>query len=209
MDEEWGEKNRSAEGAPVGHDRVVALPTMDLLTAGLDHIRRSPADVGTLELVVCRPAVGERQVVDEGWLDLDLGLVGDNWRVRGSTSTPDGSPHPDAQLTVMGSRAAALVAGPVERWGLAGDQLYIDLDLSEGQLPAGSRLAIGSAVIEITAKPHRGCAKFAHRFGPEALRFVNTGPGRSLNLRGRNARVVTPGPVRAGNSVRRLPPPTP
>jgi MOSC domain-containing protein YiiM len=110
-----------------------------------------------------------------------------------------------AQLTVMNARAAALVAGPVERWSLAGDQLYVDLDLSEEGVPAGSRLEVGDAVIEITAKPHLGCAKFAARFGADALRFVNTGTGRVLNLRGRNARVVTPGSIRRGNPVRRLP----
>ena len=106
----------------------------------------------------------------------------------------------------MNARTAALVAGQRERWALAGDQLYVDLDLSETNLPAGTRLAVGQALIEITAKPHRGCSKFAARFGPDALRFVNTGPGRALNLRGRNARVLAGGVVRRGDLVRRLPP---
>jgi MOSC domain-containing protein YiiM len=183
---------------------MTAYLTADVLAAGLEHIRQSPTDNGTLELIVCRPAVDERRVLEEGQLDLALGLVGDTWSVRSTTSTPDGSPHPDGQLTLMNARAIALVAGLAERWPLAGDQLYVDLDLSEAALPAGTRLAIGAAVIEVTAKPHRGCHKFAARFGPDALRFVNTGPGRVLNLRGRNARVVTPGAIRRGDSLRRL-----
>ncbi len=180
--------------------------TTEELEAGLDQVRASPPGTGTLELIVRRPAVDEREVLDEGFLDLDVGLTGDTWQARGSTSTADGSSNRDAQLTVMSARAAALVAGPRERWPLAGDQLYVDMDLSEGALPAGTRLAIGEAVIEITAKPHRGCAKFSDRFGPEALRFVNTGMGLVLNLRGRNARVVVPGPIRRGDPVRLLSP---
>jgi hypothetical protein len=183
---------------------MTAYLTSDTLAAGLDHVRQSPPDYGTVELIVCRPAVDQRRVLEEGRLDLAVGLVGDTWSIRTSTSTPDGSPHPDGQLTMMNARAIALVAGLPERWPLAGDQLFVDLDLSEAGLPAGTRLTIGEAVIEVTAKPHRGCAKFSARFGPDALRFVNTGPGRVLNLRGRNARVVTPGTIRRGDSVRRI-----
>jgi hypothetical protein len=174
------------------------------LQAGLGHVRGSPIDVGTLELIVYRPEVDERVIVEEGRLDLEMGLVGDSWLNRGSSRTPDGSADPDARLTVMNARAAALVAGPAERWALAGDQLYVDLLLSQEQLPAGSRLEIGSAIIEITAKLHRGCSKFAARFGTDALRFVNTGAGPELNLRGRNARVVRPGRIRRGDSMRVL-----
>ena len=175
--------------------------TLQELEAGLDHVRGAPTGTGSLELIARRPGVDERETLEEATLDLDLGLLGDTWPVRPSTSTPDGSPHPDGQLTIMNARAAALVAGPVERWTLAGDQLYVDLDLSEERLPAGTRLAIGSAVIEITSKPHRGCAKFADRFGADALRFVNTGAGAGLNLRGRNARVVVPGIIHRSDAV--------
>jgi len=175
--------------------------TVSALEAGLDHIRSSPRDAGTLELVVRRPAVDAREVLDEAELDLEVGLVGDTWIERPSTSTPDGSPNPDAQLTVVNSRLIALVAGSPERWALAGDQLYVDMDLSWDNMPAGSLLEIGSALVEVTAKPHRGCAKFAARFGADALRFVNTGEGAVLNLRGRNARVHRPGVVRRGDTV--------
>lgn len=186
--------------------RVTAYLTAELLDAGLEHIRQSPVDHGTLELIVCRPAVDERCVLEEGQLDVAVGLVGDTWSVRSTPSTHDGSPNPDGQLTLINARAIALVAGLPERWPLAGDQLYVDLDLSEAGLPAGTRLAIGEAVIEVTAKPHRGCHKFAARFGRDALRFVNTGPGRVLNLRGRNARVITPGFIRRGDPVCRFAP---
>lgn len=174
------------------------------LEAGLELVRASPAEDGTLEMIVCRPAEDERVVLEEGRLDPGTGLEGDSWRARGSTSTPDGSANPEAQLTVMSSRVAALVAGTEDHGGLAGDQLYVDLDLSEETMPAGTRLEIGEAVIELTEKPHRGCEKFAARFGQDALRFVNTGEGRRLRLRGRNARVVVPGLIRRGDEVHRV-----
>jgi hypothetical protein len=177
-----------------------------VLQAGLEDIRQSPVDEGVLELIVRRPAVDEREVPDTGELDRAVGLVGDSWLTRGSSSTPDGSANPDAQITVMNYRCAALVAGSPDRVPLAGDQLYVDLDLSETHLPAGSRLSIGEAVIEITSKPHRGCDKFAARFGAAALRFVNIGAGRELNLRGRNARVIVGGTIQRGARVRRLAP---
>jgi hypothetical protein len=174
------------------------------LVAGLEHVRRSPFDDGTLEMVVCRPAEDARQVLDHGRLDPAEGLVGDSWHARGSRSTADGSADPEDQLTIMNSRLATLVAGTADHGGLAGDQLYVDLDLSADHLPAGTCLQIGEAVVEITAKPHRGCAKFAARFGNDALRFVNTAQGLLLNLRGRNARVIVAGTVRPGDAVRRV-----
>lgn len=173
--------------------------------AGLDDIRRSPRDRGVLELVVRRPAVDEREVLAEGVLDPGVGLVGDTWKERPSTRTDDGTAHPDMQLNVMNARAAALIAGPRERWPLAGDQLYVDLDISEDSLPAGTRLAIGTATIEITDQPHRGCAKFSARFGPDALRLVNSPVGRDLRLRGLNAKVVVGGVVHPGDEIRRVP----
>lgn len=183
---------------------VVDHRTAEELETGVEHVREAPSDIGTLEMIVRRPAVDEREVIEAGVLDIEQGLVGDTWRTRGSSSTPDGSAHPDAQITVMNARAADLVAGTRERWALAGDQLYVDFDLSEEALPPGSRLAIGRAVIEITAKPHTGCKKFASRFGNEALRFVNTGVGAALHLRGRNARVLVPGRIRRGDEIRRV-----
>jgi hypothetical protein len=176
----------------------------DVLEAGVAEIRGAPADAGTVELIVRRPAEGERELLGAAELDVVEGLVGDNWRARGSRATKDGAAHPDLQLTLMNARATALIARSRERWALAGDQLYVDLDLSDASLPAGTRLRVGSAVIEITAMPHTGCGKFARRFGVEALKFVNSPVGRELNMRGRNARVVSAGTVRKGDVVRRL-----
>jgi hypothetical protein len=175
------------------------------LRAGLDHVRASPPDNGVVELIVRRPAVDEREVLAEGTLDVDAGLAGDTWQARGSTRTADGSAYPGMQLTVMNSRAALLVAQDPGRRMLAGDQLYVDLDLTPANLPAGTRLAVGSAVIEVSEEPHLGCAKFAARFGKDAWRFVNSRTGRGLRLRGLNARVVATGTVRPGDTIRKLP----
>jgi hypothetical protein len=178
--------------------------TRDILEAGLDHVRDAPKDAGLVELIVRRPAVEARELLDEGVLDPEVGLVGDCWLSRGSSSTEDGSANPDHQITVMNARATALVARSRDRWALCGDQLYVDFDLSEANLPAGTLLGVGDAVIEISADPHTGCGKFTRRFGVDAMKFVNSKTGRELNLRGRNARVVTGGTVRVGDEIRRL-----
>jgi hypothetical protein len=171
------------------------------LEAALPATLRSPKDKGTLDLIVRRPAVGRRDVLDVGELDIATGLVGDTWSMRKSTRTADGSPHPDMQINIMNSRVIALIAGEKTRWGLAGDQLFVDLDISAANLPAGTRLAIGSAVVEVTAQPHTGCAKFVQRFGVEAMKFVNSPHGLQLHLRGINARVVKPGRIQTGDRV--------
>jgi MOSC domain-containing protein YiiM len=179
--------------------------TAEELEAGLDEIRRAPRSEGTVELIVRRPEENEREVLEEGELHPEHGLVGDMWRVRPSSATADGSAHPGRQLTLMNARAIALVARDPDRWPLAGDQLYVDLDLSPENLPAGTRLALGSAVIEVTDQLHTGCAKFTDRFGSAAIRFVNQPTGRALRLRGMYARVVTAGTVARGDAIRKLP----
>jgi len=173
------------------------------MEAALATTLTSPTDEGTLELIVRRPALGRRDVLETAELDLTAGLVGDTWNIRTSTRTADGSPHPDMQINVMNSRVIAMIAGEKTRWGLAGDQLYIDLDLSADNLPPGTQLAIGSAVIEVTAQPHSGCVKFVQRFGIDATKFVNAPQRRALHLRGINARVVVPGRIRTGDRVRK------
>jgi hypothetical protein len=179
--------------------------TTQELEAGLDAIRQSPRDAGVIKLIVRRPENGAREVLIEGRLDLVEGLVGDNWRIRGSSMTPDRSAHPDMQLNIMNARAIALLAQEKERWPLAGDQLYVDLDLGGDNLPPGTLLALGSAVIAVTSQPHTGCQQFRERFGTDALRFVNSPVGRQLNLRGINAKVVQPGVVHVGDIVKKLP----
>jgi hypothetical protein len=173
----------------------------DELERGLAQIEAAPADVGTLDLIVRRPAGEEREVLTDAVLDVQVGVEGDNWLSRGSRHTEDGTAENDRQVTLMNSRAVALIAGTEERWPLAGDQLYVDLNLGEANLPTASLLELGHAVLEVTAPPHTGCAKFTRRFGRDAARFVNSDAGRVLNLRGINARVVTSGTVSTGASV--------
>jgi hypothetical protein len=171
------------------------------LTDGLEAIRQSPADDGRLCLIVRRPEIDAREVLDQATLDTGAGLIGDNWRVKFSSATPNGEPDWRGQVTITNWRGMRHIAGSEERVRLAGDQLYVDLDLSYRNLPAGTRLSIGSAVLEVTDKPHRGCAKFKHRFGTDALRFVNGGEGLLLRLRGINTRVVQSGLVQVGDPV--------
>ena len=180
--------------------------TKEQLEAGFGHVLESPKDSGALVKIVRRPDVDQREVIAEGELDVDLGLVGDNWKARPNPTTPDGKADPVAQITIINARLLALIAGPEERWQLAGDQLLIDLDMSIENLPPGTRLGIGSAVIEISEKPHTGCAKFAARFGQDALRFISTPEGRARRLRGVNTRVVQSGTIRAGDVAVKLPP---
>lgn len=191
-----GEPNSLDHILTTGHDRSMEYVTATLLESGLDEIRRSPTNDGRVELIVRRPAQDEREIVLEATLDCANGLIGDDWA--------QGSSHPDTQLTLMNSRVALLVAGQADRQPLAGDQLYVDFDLSIHNLPPGTRLQVGSAIIEATSSPHLGCNKFAQRFGPDARRFVNSPIGRELRLRGLNAKVVIPGTVRVGDTIRKL-----
>lgn len=177
---------------------------LEELERGLDDIRRAPHDDGVLQMIARRPQTDVREQLQEATLDREEGLVGDNWRLRGSKRTPDGSAHPGMQLTIMNARVTDLVARSPERWSLAGDQLYVDLDLSVQNLPAGTRLAIGSAIVEVTEIPHTGCKKFMARFGLDALKFVNSPLGKQLRMRGLNARVVQNGLIRVGDAVRKL-----
>lgn len=174
------------------------------LEAALAAIRDAPREAGVVELIIRRPTHNEREILEEATLDPSVGLIGDNWHLRPSRHTPDGTPEPERQLTIMGTRAVAAVAGDRDRWPLAGDQLYVDLDLGKENLPAGTRLAVGTAVVEVSAIPHTGCDKFTARFGSAATRWVNTPAGRGLNLRGINARVITAGVVRRGDAIRKL-----
>ena len=188
------------------HATLVDVPHVDTATlaAGLAHVRAAPTDHGVLARIVARTAEGERVVLTAGELTRSDSLVGDDWARRPSRRSADGLAHPDMQLNVTGIRFLALIAPDEADQILAGDQLHVDLDLSEDGLPAGTRLRIGEATIEITDQPHTGCAKYRRRFGEEALRFVNSLEGRALNLRGRNARVVVPGTIGAGDAISRL-----
>jgi hypothetical protein len=174
------------------------------LEVGLDHIRQSPGNDGRLELIVARPAENEREVLNQGQLDLEAGLLGDNWQTRGTPRRPDGTPDPETQINMMNARVAALVAQSKDRWHLAGDQLYVDLDLSEANVPPGTKLQIGEAILEITPPPHTGCKKFSMRFGLDAVKFVNSEVGKQLHLRGVNAKVIQSGAIRVGDRVTKI-----
>ena len=178
--------------------------TMEELDAGLDHIRQAPKEHGLLELLVRRPVSGQREVLAVGQLDPAEGLVGDNWSARGSSLTDDGMANPDMQLNIMNARAIAHIAQERERWQLAGDQLYIDMDISEDNMQAGTHLQLGTAIIEVTEVPHNGCRKFTERFGIDAMKWVNSDIGKQLHLRGINAKVVRAGSVHVGDAVTRV-----
>lgn len=178
--------------------------SMQELEVGLPLIKQSPKQEGKLELIVRRPSVEEREILSQGKVDLTTGLEGDNWRARGSASTPDGSANIEAQITLMNSRVIQLLTQDKNLWQWAGDQLYVDLDLSEENLPAGTRLSIGTAVIEVTATPHTGCKKFSARFGLDALKFISASENKPLRLRGINARIIQPGEFKTGDLVRKI-----
>lgn len=178
--------------------------TTEELQEGLEHVLASPRDAGRLELIVRRPEVDGRESLLRGQLDESEGLIGDNWFTRGSRHMPGGAADPEMQLNIMNARVASLVAVDPERRALAGDQLYVDLDLSPENLPPGTRLAIGDAVIEVTAPPHTGCKKFAARFGVDAMVFVNSGLGKARNFRGINAKIVQSGEIRVGDLMTKL-----
>lgn len=174
------------------------------LLAGLETIRRSPKDGGKLEMIVIRPAVDERVTLHESELSARLGVHGDRWAVTRGKIMPDGTPDPDVQVTLMNSRCIALLAQEKSRWPLAGDQLYVDLDLSAENLPVGQRLALGSVILQITDQKHTGCNKFSNRFGPAAQTFVNSPIGVQLHLRGIYARIVQDGQVRVGDTIHKI-----
>ena len=183
---------------------AVKQMTMEELETGLQTIGESPKSEGVVELIVRRPQTLDREILEVGELDVVEGLVGDNWKARGSKATHDGSAHPEMQLTLMNSRVIDLISQDRDRWHLAGDQFFVDLDLSQENLPAGTRITMGSAIVEVTPVPHTGCQKFVERFGLDAHKLVNLPKGRELNLRGINCKVIQPGSVRTGERATKL-----
>ncbi len=178
--------------------------SLEDLQTGLNELGESPLNNGTLEMIVCRPSSGERHILEQAELSLIDGLIGDNWRMRGSKSTPDGSADLSAQITIMNSRVIQSITQDRSLWSLAGDQLFIDLDFGRENLPTGQRLAISTAILEVSEVPHNGCAKFTERFGSGATHFVNSPEGRQSQRRGINMRVVQAGTIRAGDKVSKI-----
>lgn len=174
------------------------------LELGIEEIKASPKDNGVLEMIVRRPETETREIIHAGEINLENGLAGDNWKARGSSAMPDGSADPEAQITLMNTRVIQLLSGDKENWQWAGDQLFVDMDLGIENLPPHSRIQIGSAILEISAKPHTGCKKFSGRFGVEALAFISTPLGKSLRMRGVNAKVIQSGEIKVGDVVKKL-----
>lgn len=170
--------------------------TTEEIEGGLGEILESPKDNGFLKLIVRRPKENEREILETGELDVNEGLVGDDWLTDDANI--------EAQIAIINSRAVALLAQDENRWQLAGDQLYIDLDLSGENLPAGTRFAIGSAILEVSPKPHNGCRKFVERFGLDAMKFVNSPVGKQFHLRGIYAKVVQSGTLQKGDIVKKV-----
>ena len=179
------------------------LSTPDL-EAGLDHIINSPKNQSVLDMIVSRPEEDAREVMELADLNVNVGLVGDTWQDRPSARSGDGKAHPDMQITIMNSRVADLVAQDKERWPLSGDQLFADIDLSADNMPPGTRISVGSAILVATDQPHTGCKKFAARFGADALKFISSPVGKELRLRGINCKVVQNGEIKPGDSVNKL-----
>lgn len=174
------------------------------LLQGLDHIQKAPDDNGVLEMIVIRPKANERVVLEQSEISFKLGVHGDNWAIKCWKTLPDGSPHPEVQIAITNSRSVALLARDWSRWSLAGDNLYVDFNLSDENLRAGQRIAIGTAILEITAHAHNGCKKFQQRYGDEALKFVNSPVGKKLHLRGIYAKVVRDGAIRVGDRITKV-----
>lgn len=178
-----------------------AFKTMDQLISAIAQVKQAPRDQGTVELLVCRPEQGQRKVLQQAELDTDQGLLGDNWFARGHKKGPANT---DMQINIMNVRVIAALSDDKTRWPLAGDQLYVDFDISKQNLPAGSHIQVGSAVLEVTHEPHLGCQKFSERFGKNAVMWVNSDEGKALNLRGINAKVIKSGEVSTGGSIYKL-----
>lgn len=182
---------------------VKQLSTAEI-EAGMPHVAESPTDRGAVEMIVARPEIEERNVLNEGTFSVAEGLVGDNWLTRGSSLTDNGRGHPDAQITMMNARYLDLIAGSREHWPLAGDQLIVDLDLSHENLTTGQQLQVGSVVFEVTAMPHNGCKKFSDRFGQDAIKFANSDSGKAQRLRGIYLKVIQPGTLQVGDTITKI-----
>jgi len=178
--------------------------SIEELNVHLDHIRQSPAHEGRVELIVRRPRDDEREIVESAEISVELGMAGDNWKTRGSKHSMDGSASPAMQITIMNSRMISALANDKSGWAPAGDQFFVDMDLSETNLPVGTRIQLGTAILEVSEKPHTGCRKFTARYGSDATKFVNSPEGRRLRLRGINTQVIKSGIVRIGDVIRRL-----
>ncbi len=173
-----------------------ATVSVEDLEAGWRKTEKSPQDLGAVEMIVRRPKPEEREEMESATFTAEAGLAGDDWLRR--------SANPDAQITMMNSRLIHLLAGDKSRWALSGDQLFVDLDISQDNLPAGARLRIGEVVMEVSPLPHTGCTKFARRFGGAARKWVMTDEGQQARRRGVYTKVIVDGEIRVGDRIQKL-----
>ncbi len=173
-----------------------ATLTFEDLEAGWRETEKSPRDMGTVEMIVRRPQPEAREELESAAFTAEAGLAGDDWLRR--------SANPEAQITMMNSRLINLLAGDKARWALSGDQLFVDLDISQANLPAGTRLQIGEVVMEVSPLPHTGCTKFARRFGGAARKWVMTDEGQQARRRGVYTKVIVDGEIRVGDRIQKL-----
>lgn len=178
--------------------------SLNSLNDSFSDILDSPITNGTIELIVCRPKTNARKILTEAELTIEEGLVGDCWKNKRNFMRKDGLPDVEVQLTLMNSRCINAIAGSKEFWPLAGDQLFVDLNLCKTVLQPKQQLKINDAIIEITDVPHLGCSKFSKRFGSDALKFVNSKNGKLHNLRGVNAKIIQPGVIKTGAIIERI-----
>ena len=174
------------------------------LQRGLPHVQASPTDYGKLDAIIIRPTENERRSLERCQLSPDGGVHGDSWAHGCWLSLENGAPHPDVQIAIINSRTIELLASSKERWSLAGDNLYVDLDLSRANLKTGDLLRLGECLIEITDQAHNGCRKFAERYGKDAVAFVNSAAGKELRLRGVYAKVIEAGEIQVGDVISKV-----
>lgn len=178
--------------------------TTAIIEKQLPYVEASPKDNGVIKLIVVRPKTNKRQILDSCFISYEKGMEGDNWTLGCWKTTEDGSPHPDVQIAITNYRIHEIFSNLDKDRALAGDNLFVDLDLSERNLKAGDRLALGSAIIKITSVPHNGCGKFKERFGIDALKFVNSPIGKQMHLRGIYAKVIQNGIVSVNDTIKKI-----
>ena len=176
---------------------MAATATVEALDARWAASERSPQDQGTVEMIVRRPAPDKREPLQRATFTAEAGLLGDDWLRRHGDEI-------EAQITLMNSRVAQLLAGDKARWADAGDQLFVDLDISQDNLPPGTQIQLGDVIMQISTLPHTGCTKFARRFGGHARKWTATEQGARERRRGVYAHVIQDGEIEVGDSIRKL-----
>lgn len=170
----------------------------------LNWVMSAPTDTGHVSALVVRPVKNQREPLDKVMFSPQLGVNGDNWSTNCWKKLPDGKSDPEVQVAIMNARMIEVLTQDKALWPLAGDQLFVDFDLSVANLRAGDHLQVGAAVLQITAEPHRGCGKFKQRFGEDALAFVNSERGDAHRLRGVYAKIISAGEVCVNDAISKL-----